>query len=604
VAAGVFLALAWRPGDEPARERAGALARAVDGAGGWSRAGASDRMRLWTAGGRPPPVRPLPLAAGFVVGELFAESGTVEAALAAAAEGRARDVPGLARALSGSLWGGYVALLHGPSPFGSEIFRDPSGSLDGFSWDLGGGVAVAASALAGLPRGLGPPRLALDWDRIAGFLAQPAAMASESLFAGLDAVSPGVLQPLGVERPHRLAVWRPAEFADRWEGGLDMARETLVRRVDECARALLGDRGRVLGEMSGGLDSAIVAGAVTETGLGDRVVQWLNYRGDRREADESRFARAVAERCGVALAVADREPACLDEATAMELADAPWPPLNGTDVVRDRHTAARLRDLGAEALLSGQGGDAVFFQMPSALVLADALCRDGLRALASGLPAELARRTGRSVWSVAREALAARRGAGPPLDPQALAGDELRRWARELAHPWEQAEGLSPARRLQVRAIASMQLFRGDSRRRRVADLVYPLLAQPVVELCLALPTPALAGGAQDRRLAREAFAARLPDCVLRRRSKGSLTSFATRMVAASVEFLRPFLMEGCLAEAGLLDRGRLESALDPEQMLVTTEADAVLNAMAVEAWVRHWQGRVPDAGQGRPRPA
>jgi asparagine synthase (glutamine-hydrolysing) len=600
---GDFLALAWRPGDDAARERAKALARRVDAEGAWARAGHSERMRVWTSANRPLPVKTLPLGAGFVVGEVFADGGTVEAALAAAVEGRARGPAAVARRLCRSVWGGYVALLHGASPFGTEIFREPSGALDCVSWDLGDGVAAAASGLQALPPGLAPPRARLDWERIAAFLAAPATLASACLFSGLEAVAPGVAQPLGVERPDGLAVWSPADVAGAWGGDLPGARAELVRRVDACTAALVGGRGRVLGEISGGLDSAIVAASVAEAGLGDRVVQWLNYTADRREADETRFARAVADRAGLDLVVGRRELSPIDEATAMELAGAVWPPLNASDVARDRHTAARLGELDAHALLSGQGGDAVFFQMPSALVLADALQSDGPRALLSDLPAEVARRTAGSVWTVAREALAARRGRPLPAPTSPLVSQELRRWARDLAHPWTCAATLSPARRLQVRAIANMQLFRGDSRRRRAADLVYPLLAQPVVELCLAIPVPALAGGAQDRRLAREAFAARLPECVLRRRSKGSLTSFATRMVAASAGFLRPFLMEGCLAEAGLLDRGRLQRALDPETMVVSTEADKVLNAMAVEAWVRHWQGRVPDAGEGRPRP-
>jgi hypothetical protein len=77
-------------------------------------------------------------------------------------------------------------------------------------------------------------------------------------------------------------------------------------------------------------------------------------------------------------------------------------------------------------------------------------------------------------------------------------------------------------------------------------------------------------------------------------------------MVAMSLEFLRPHLLDGCLCEAGLLDRGRLDRMLDPAA-LIWGEAGAptdVLIAAAVESWVRHWQGRLPDSPAApRPRP-
>lgn len=600
---GAFVALAWAVGDTAARERAQALGRRLEAQGGWRRAGATDRLRLWVSEARPPEVLLLPCAAGLVIGELHPAPGVTADRARRALCGALRAPVRSAEALSRGFWGRYVALLHGPEPLATAAFRDPSGGLDCLTWSLQGGLHVAASDMPGLPAWLRPPHPSLAWDRIAAFLARPQALCGESLFDGLEAVAPGILRALGPGAAATSRIWSPATFAEGPAADPREARDELVRRVDACTAALVGRHGRVIAEVSGGLDSAIVAGAVAKAGPAGRVVQWLNYRGDRREADETRFARQVTDGLGVALTVAERQMPSLDEATAQDLAGALWPPLNAMDIARDRDTAARLAACGAGALVSGQGGDAVFFQMPSPLVLSDVLRRHGPGALAAEVLLGLARRTGRSVWSVGREALAAGRSPRPLAPASSLVPEPLRRWADGLAHPWV-SEDLSPARRLQVSAIASMQLFAGDSRRRRAGALVYPLLAQPVVELCLAVPTWELGGGAQDRRFARQAFQARLPEAVLRRRSKGSLTSYATRMVAGSLPFLRAYLQEGCLAEAGLLDRVRLARALDPDTLVVTTEADGVLNAVAVEAWVRHWQGRLPDsAAAPRPRP-
>jgi asparagine synthase (glutamine-hydrolysing) len=134
-------------------------------------------------------------------------------------------------------------------------------------------------------------------------------------------------------------------------------------------------------------------------------------------------------------------------------------------------------------------------------------------------------------------------------------------------------------------------------------DLIHPLLAQPMIELCLAIPSFELVRGGRDRALAREAFAAWLPPAVVQRRSKGGLFSWYARLAAASAPALRAHLLDGVLAGAGLLDRAAVEAALDPDDLIRTGDGVDLIAAAAVESWVRHWQTRIPDAaGAARPR--
>ena len=126
--------------------------------------------------------------------------------------------------------------------------------------------------------------------------------------------------------------------------------------------------------------------------------------------------------------------------------------------------------------------------------------------------------------------------------------------------------------------------------------MIYPLLAQPIIELCLSLPVELLAGGPDDRPFARAALASRVPDVVRQRRSKGSLTAYFARLLAASRDALLPFLADGCLADAGLLDRAAIARHLDPTQLIWAPRPAELLTAAAVEAWARYWQGRAPDS--------
>jgi asparagine synthase (glutamine-hydrolysing) len=399
-----------------------------------------------------------------------------------------------------------------------------------------------------------------------------------------------------------MPIWAPDAFARDACPDLRWVDEELVRRVDAAVEALLGRHDRVVMELSGGLDSSIVAGAIGATGLTGRVVHWLNYREARPEADEARFARAVTERLSVPLHEQLKTFEPLDAEGLKEVGVFSRPAIGAMDGMRDRFETELLGKSGATAIVSGQGGDGVFFQYPTALVAADEFARRGWGAWRSPVMANVARRTRQSVWSVVGQVQAAKRGRETrPSGTSALLTRDWADVALRIEHEWVTAArraGLPPGKVLHVEGIAVTHFYYEPSRRLTVADILMPLFTQPVVELCLSVPVPDLAGASYDRPFARRAFAHRIPEAVLNRRTKGALTVHVARRVASSCDVLRPYLIDGCLAEAGLLDREKLSHTLDPER-LMTGQAQHpmhVLNAAAVEAWVRHWQGHVPDS--------
>jgi asparagine synthase (glutamine-hydrolysing) len=541
-----------------------------------------------------------------VVGDLFASPAGGRSPFAGLGPGGG-DPTKVAGQLVDAHWGRYVALLGAPS--GVSALRDPSGLLPCLLWPMGDGVQVVSSDVLRAPAELRPRRLALNWDRIGAFAGLITADPGEPLFDGVRAVGPGELQSLTVADQAPTLIWRPAAYAAPSQADLVEARQEIVCRVDACTADLAGGYHRTLVELSGGLDSSIVAGSLAAVGLGDRVAGWLNRVGDRGEGNESAYAQAVTDRLGVPLTVIAKPLTSLTPEDFAELGGAFWPATLGTDVSRDRDEVVRLHDAGAEAMITGDGGDAVFFQMPSALVFDDSLRRDGLSALTGPLFANVARRSRQSVWGVAREVAAARRNPGRPvMTPSPYVGAEHFNRLAGLRHRWEQDAidgGVSMAKRLQIVAVANCQVFHGGSRRSRVADTVFPLLAQPVVEFCLSLNAADLAGESYDRPFARTAFAHRLPEVVVQRRTKGNLTGYFSRLVAGSLDTLRPWLLDGCLCDAGVFDRAKLDAALDPRQLIWGVRITDLLAAAALEAWVRHWQGRLPDSHLApRRRPA
>lgn len=595
-----FLGFTWRDTHVVEGGRLLELARRLEGETGWRQVGAFSGLALWMDPLQPLPTTDLMGGRGIVLGHLAPMPDTRDASEMLRG-GLANQAPlELLHDLSRSYWGHYIALLADAKTGDLVVYRDPSGALECMTWDLGDGLHVVASDMARVPRWLRPRRQRLNWDRIGAYLIAPYAETSTPLFDDIAVVAPGEAMIIGGSKRRTASVWSPTAFAAPTRTELRDVQRELVRRVDECTAALVGRYDRVIVELSGGLDSSVLAAAIGATGHTGRVASWLNYYGNRAEGDESAFARDVTDRLGVELDCVSKPAAPLDAASLAELAQEFWPAIAGVDAARDRHEVELLRRTGAKAIVSGQGGDGIYFQYPTAMIMADEIQRRGLAALASPILADVARRTRQSVWSVLREVRLARRGNETRLKVWSdLIAPEWRDLARDAAHPWVRAArtaGLPPGKVLHVQGVATTLIYNGRSRRRRHADLLYPHFAQPVVELCLGVPVPDLAGRNYDRPFAREAFQARLPPSVLRRRSKGILTAHFAHMLTESMPFLRPYLLEGCLCEAGLLDREAVAAHLDPDRLILEGSAADILWAAVTEAWVRYWQTQAPDS--------
>src|SRR5258706_1812747 len=70
-------------------------------------------------------------------------------------------------------------------------------------------------------------------------------------------------------------------------------------------------------------------------------------------------------------------------------------------------------------------------------------------------------------------------------------------------------------------------------------ETVNPLLSQPLVELCLQLPTWVLTHGGRGRALARRAFATDLPKEVATSRSKGGMEEHLKTILLHNIDFAR-----------------------------------------------------------------
>nr|WP_314434022.1 asparagine synthase-related protein [uncultured Brevundimonas sp.] len=510
---------------------------------------------------------------GVLIGDMFDKAGgVVSVADRGALACRALD-PAYADRIVSEQWGRYVLVRRTRGD--AAILRDPSGAIEAVCWRKDG-VTVVASSAAPVLDPLLPDDLALDPDALARLVERGGEYRHDLVLTGLTPIAGGELRVLGDGVSRGVQIWRPADIYRRGRA----APVDLRSAVQTAVRSLAGER-RWIAEVSGGLDSAIVAASL-ETSQRDRVAAWVNHHADQPEGDERIYARAVVEPHGHGLTEVRREGLGLSAERLARTAEAFRPATNDIDTDYNDDIAARIRETGAWGSLTGQGGDAVFFQMPSPLIAFDELWERGWRARPAAVH-RVARWTRRSLW--------------PSAWVRAL-GDH-RRARADWDHPWlDDLRGVPPAKALQISILAFCQTFQGQAGRSREGACVNPLLSQPVMEAGLSWSTVDLTRGGRDRAAAREAFRDVLPPSIHARRSKGELGAFYGEAVASQLPFLRDYLLGGALAQARLLGPD-LETDLTREALLWRGGFSRLLTLALTEAWVRRWTARLAARSSG-----
>ncbi|MGL4291831.1 MAG: asparagine synthase-related protein, partial [Phreatobacter sp.] len=271
------------------------------------------------------------------------------------------------RQLIASSWGDYIAFLRGPETDAVTVIRAPSGGLPAFR-AIDGEVTLISSNVAFLLALTGAsPRI--DWDFVAHHLAFPHLRAGATGLDGIDELFAGdgtVFTPRGARR---VGLWSPWDFAvaERQITDPEEARDAVRRAVNQAVRGLVQPYRSALLELSGGLDSSVLAAALAASGA---TATAINLVTPGAEGDERSYARATATACGLGLA--ERDVAGDVDLTAPvpdRLARPGIPAILGP---ADGLLARLGRESGVDVFVSGTGGDCVFCSPASAAPAADA----------------------------------------------------------------------------------------------------------------------------------------------------------------------------------------------------------------------------------------
>lgn len=499
------------------------------------------------------------------------------------------------RKLMARFWGRYVGVRFGAADQLAAVLRDPSGALECVTWRQDGLTLVSSAAEDFVLRRLSP-RWRLSTQRIAEALRDPVPATGALLIYGPTALEPGSALDLGSDRPPT-RLWTPANHARRSLGvapSREEAAAQLRSAIDEATGALASVSAPLAGEVSGGLDSSIVAASLVAADPA-QVSIWLNAYGASTEADERSYVAALANRLGISPQTVPHATEPLSRTWLEALSPGFRPGLTALDRPHDLDWARRLEGAGVVGLMTGAGGDSVLFQRATIDVFVDQWRSRPWRAAFDRDAVELAASNEISVWTMIADARRRRQAPHPaprrdhPMLP-ILPGGLPR-------HPWlADWDAFGPAKAMHLAGVIDNVARHGPSELTDRIDVRHPLCAQPVIEACLALPTALLTTGGRERGLARLAFRDRLPKAIIERRSKGDMTRIYGRMILDGLDVLRPWLIEGRLAALKVIDPEAADRALTREALVWHGRYSTIMVAAAFESWVRAWEARLKPA--------
>lgn len=493
------------------------------------------------------------------------------------------------RILLTDFWGGYIALL-AFSTGEMAILRDPSGAVPCYYGRSNGGITVSSDAWRVVSQS--DAVTPVDYVELTRFLAAPHEGGRSTCLKGIHELLPGEALVIKDQSIEIQGWWSPWSFArSSSRNSLEEDAAKLGHTIRDCVGRWASCFDNIVLGVSGGLDSSIVAETCAAAGRRPRC---LTMVGPDPSGDESGYARSLTGALSLPLSIHQYDLGAIDLGRTV-LAHLPRPLgayfLQGLE--QAHVTLAREQPI--DALFTGHGGDNVFCSIRSVAPLLDRLQDEGIGPGILRTWRDLADLTGASFATILRLAFRVARQRRQPVRRRT----DVTGLSKEMAqcslatsrptHPWVDPSADSPpGKRAHVAMLASALSSAEFYDRGRCPPQVAPLLSQPVLEICLSIPSWQWIEGGIDRSVARCAFRDSLPDILLDRTSKGGPDGFMHAIYRAREQELKAILRGGLLMAHGVLDPAYIDQPDDPTWQ-GKPRARRMMSLGIAEAWARGW---------------
>ena len=500
-------------------------------------------------------------------------------------------------------WGRYVAFLNDGNSSARYVIRDPSGAFPCFHTSCRG-VDFYFSDMQDAAN-FDSLLFTVNWDYLKTNIKLPQFQKTHTGLNEVDEVLPAELVEITqFERKHRF-LWDPTKISQTEVVEDPEAAATLLREtVKNTIGALAGCYDRIVHNL-GGLDSSILLACIADAPKRPDVT-CINYFTKSPRGEERYYSRQVAERVGVPLVESEldyRKTDLNNIFRSNKLAS----PLGFFDCIGlTGDVVALAKEKNAQAIFYGIGGDNVFYQIPRNLSALDYVNRHGFGKQSLKIAMEGARYGRRTLTSTIRSMLRERffpvpcyryvddsRFDGfkiPLINPEVVDSEVHERFLHPLLLPDDSDPKGKFMHMLSCAFFAPEYYDHWDTS--YFAERVNAYLTQPIVEVCLRIPTWVLAYRGIERGLARKAFRNDLPQDIILRRSKSTPSEYYRAVYEQNRDFIREMLLDGVMVQRQFLLRNKLEKALSKEDLFLLVEPGRILGFLATEVWLRGWMER------------
>lgn len=548
----------------------------------------TNNLRLFTTAGTPRQIS----HHGTILGRLFARNTMARVQTLSDDDWNAIALSG-GQTLINTFWGDYVAFLPVSDDDGEHIsiLRAPFGRLGCYWHPTDAGIVLVSHPDLLAKAGFRVPHI--DAPALARHIAQPEIAHSQTCLRDVFSLAGGErLTPLR-SGPRIDSLWSPWRFcSDRPEiGSVEHAGRVLRDVVTTTVAAQTSGFGNLVLMLSGGLDSSVLAACLR---IADRPFHALTLVTQAAIGDERTFARMAAQATGAPLTEAFRSLDGVDLLVSCANRAA-RPFARSFTQESDRLAALLAEQQGADAIVDGGCGDNLFFNYLTLAALVEIWRGHGFGPRFRQAAAAFADLTGSSIASVTARtvyrALTRDNRLRMPERTSFLSQSARAAVAHLPLHPWllpPPAIGAGKAAHVSLLMPVQAGAEQGPPLNGSQPRLS-PLVCQPVIETVLGLPIWCWFAPGRNRAAARAAFEDDLPSALITRRSKGTPNPFMHSLFEQHRALIRSMLLDGRLADLGLIDTDALRTTLDSTTPSRDFTYAQIMELVDAEAWARSW---------------
>lgn len=458
-------------------------------------------------------------------------------------------------------WGSYIALFFDEQH--PQILRDPSASQECLWFKDQDRTIVFSDANAIYKNTI--KKFDINLEYVAANLYLGRINNDKSALTNVFNLKPGYI--LDIEKSKIKQIWSPIQFVTKAENNLDIKilEIKLKDTIIDCVKAWADTYDSVLLNLSGGLDSCILASCIKLSSKSD--LNALNISFDSITEGESRFAKELCDKLDIPLSIFKLTNSKVNLKNKFKIFPPQHRPLKyglGFECLEEEELL--IKEKGIQAIFSGCGGDALFQSRNSSFISQDYFRDKGIKGLFN-VSRRIAELTDRTVWDIYLNSILSKYIKGKKYPYERSINKDLihKKYLNiinndTVSHPWhEQMQRLNNGKKFQISGLIDAENFYTYRKTSEYVDIIHPLLSQPIMELCLSIPSYILTPNLINRGLLRDSFKSYLPESIFLRRSKGTIGSYYDELIKFNYEEICIELMNGNLIKSEVLSKEWLE---------------------------------------------